>query len=373
MRSINKHISSFVKESKDNEAIRLKSVFQVFFVAKWSIVGIIVFMFIIGLIRGLTSPNEYTTNSKVITEQNDQTGRGGLNNLASLAGLNTRNLMQPETLSPDLYPSIVTNADFVLQLASEQYYFEELKDSLTLVDYFAEYERQNWIAIAIQSPKKLFSFFKRRDKEVVSESLKTEYNSLDSVSFYTQITAKEVSAINKLQNRITVKRTDRIFEIETKMPDAKVSAILNKKIIDHLINYVIKYQTDRERRNNKFIESQLIEAEKRYKTAQLNLASFRDNNVGLIWEADKANMQRLQAEFSLASNIYNNLAQQLEQSKLRLEESKPVVAIFQKPILPLSPSEPNTPISAIVFSILGLFIGISFIVFKIVFEFFKQA
>lgn len=373
MGSINDVIKSFVKESRDKESLRIKSLINVFAEGRWLAFGIITFFVTIGLVRGLTSPNEYTTVSKVITEQANPFSTVGFGNLTMLAGINPRTAQQSEMLSPDLYPSIITNSDFILSLAQEKYYFEELADTVTLVDYFANFEKRNWISIALRWPRTLLSIFNTKS-HAQRATMPDNYTVLnDTSNLYLKLTGDELGAVNKLQSRITVLRTDRIFEISTKMPEAKVSAILNKKIIDHLINYVIRYQTDRERRNKEFVEIQLKEAEKRYHTAQMNIASFKDNNIGLVFEADRTNSQRLQTEYDLASDIYKTLAQQLEQSKLRLEESKPVLSVFQQPVLPLNPSEPNVFIMTIVFGILGVFVSIAFIAFKITLEFFRQS
>src|SRR5690606_399850 len=148
----------------------------------------------------------------------------------------------------------------------------------------------------------------------------------------------EISAVKKLQERIIVTKLNKIIELSTEMPDADVSAVMNKKIIDYLINYVTKYKTDKERQNNAFIQNQLMEAENRLKKSQETLASYLDANIGFIRERDKSTVQKLQTELKLATEVYTNLSQQFELSKLELEQSKPILTIFENPKRPISPS-----------------------------------
>ncbi len=379
---LKQEIKKFVTETRKHEAIKIKSLMSVFYSGRWMIFFVTLSFFILGIVWGVTSPKEFTTVSKVLTEDNDGLSNNmGLGNLGSLVGVSSRNMPAIETLTPDLYPSIVTNSDFLLELARDEYYFQELDTTITLVTFFSDFEKENWIKHGIKFVSKLpsrllsgsgsSSTISNRNGEDLIIGLDSAMSNRSSQIL--SINASEISAINKLTNRITVAKLNKIIELSTEMPDAEVSAILNKKIIDYLINYVTKYKTDKERQNNIFIRNQLEEAKDQFSKSQMALAAYQDANIGFIRERDKSIMQRLQTELKLATEVYTNLAQQFELSKLKLEQSKPILTIFENPKRPIAPSSPSTFGAVLAFVVLGVFISIASIGGSIVWEFFKQA
>ncbi len=370
---LKRQICDFVDSTKENGEVRLKEFFLIFKAGRLVIWTSIAIFGTLGLIYSLTSPNQYTTTSQILTEQpRNISSRSQLGALAGLAGLSNGGGTE-EVISADLYPVVLTNSNFLLELAEGQYYFEDEGQQLTLVEYFAKYEKTNWITsiknYAFGSIMRLFR--KRATPIAISNVLADTTARIDTL--YRQLTSTQLSAIEKLKGRILIEKLDRIISISTKMPDPKVSAILNRKIIDYLIRYVTDVQTDRERKNFEFIEERLEEAENRVKRARMALADFRDSNFGLVFETHKSQIDKLQTELSLASNIYNTISQQHEQARIKRQESKPVLTVLQDPILPLTPSEPTVVSALIVFSILGFFVGLLIIGSKIVGEFFRKA
>ncbi|SKB70651.1 Chain length determinant protein [Parapedobacter luteus] len=379
---LDQEIRLFVSESRDNEAIKIKSLLSVFYSGRWLVLAIVFVFFVFGVLWGISTPKEFTTTSKVLTEENDGLSNNmGLGNLSALVGINSRNVATIETLTPDLYPAIVTNSDFLLELAREKYYFRELDTNISLVTFFSDFEKENWIKYGVKQIFNLPSKLLNKTPDIQLDTVNTNQLSTtvldgDSTNKNSQIlsiAAPEIMALSKLQKRITVSKVNKIIELSTEMPDADVSAILNKKIIDYLINYVTKYKTDKERQNNIFIQNQLKEAEDQFNKNQNALASYLDANIGIIREKDKSVVQKLQTELRLSTEVYTNLSQQLELSKLKLEQSKPILTIFENPKRPIAPSSTSTFGAVLAFIVLGFFLSITLICGKIFWEFFKQA
>ncbi|MEX2409816.1 MAG: chain-length determining protein, partial [Candidatus Paceibacterota bacterium] len=97
--------------------------------------------------------------------------------------------------------------------------------------------------------------------------------------------------------------------------------------------------------------------------AQLELARFSDRNVNITTAVARTQQEELQNRRNVTFNVYNTLAQELEQSRIRLQEQTPVFNVLQKPSLPHSTGSGSTML--LILSIfLGGFLGI-FIVFAI--------
>ena len=80
---------------------------------------------------------------------------------------------------------------------------------------------------------------------------------------------------------------------------------------------------------------------------------YRDRNRFLYTESAKVEEQRLQADFMLAQSVYNNLSQQHEQAKIRVEEETPVFKTLDPAAIPLKRSAPKRTIIVLIFSFLG--------------------
>lgn len=67
---------------------------------------------------------------------------------------------------------------------------------------------------------------------------------------------------------------------------------------------------------------------------------------------------------TLAYNVYNSLAQKLEQDRLRVQEQTPVFAVIEPAKVPLIPSSPRKVLILIGFVFLAGVLSVGYILFK---------
>lgn len=360
-------IRTFILNTKGKNSIEIRDLFMLFYSSKPLIFLSVIIFIILGISKSLTSPYEYNSYSKVITNVNSST-IGGFSGISGLSGIGNfgRSGNENEIITPDLYPEIILNDDFLLNIAQETFYFDKLNKELDLVTFFAEYEQRDWLKKAMSIPGYLVSKMKSNSESTYDDDERA--GELGSGSSYKRVNARENSAIKKLAGRIEVTETGRIIEIRSKMPDSELATALNLKIIDQLREFVIIVNTNREKENLEFVKNQTQDAQENFERVQMRLATFRDQNMGIVTQKAKSQEQTLQSEFDISFQIYNTLAKEYEQAKLKLQEAKPVLMIFEEPKIPLAPSEPNLILTVIIFSVIGFFLGITFIVFLILRE-----
>ena len=85
----------------------------------------------------------------------------------------------------------------------------------------------------------------------------------------------------------------------------------------------------------------LKESRSAYYKAQQAYAAFEDGNKNIISASYRTEQERLRNEMTLTFNVYNTLAQKLEQDKLRVQEQTPVYTIIEPATVPLKASSPN--------------------------------
>lgn len=340
------------------------------------ILAIAVIFAVIGIIKGSTSRDEYDTTSKLLSESSNLTIPPGLSGILS-GQLRQQTTQNQSAIGPDLYPAIVNSDGFLRSLLFEEFFFEEEQKKISLLNYLTDYEELDLISTISQTPKKLLGIFNKKSAvQDSNEKLKdTDAVVADTLKDFRKVlkySSKEQAALSRLRERITMSKAGQLFEVVVRMPDPVVATQLNQLIINKLIVYVDRYQTGKEKENYNFILEQKQEAEKKYLQSQQALVYFQDHNRGLISATGRSKETQLQNDYSISYSLFNQLAQQLDQAQIKLQEAKPVVSVFEPPVVPLTKAAPNVISLTIVFSLVGIFIGLAIIFIQIFIAFFKK-
>lgn len=105
------------------------------------------------------------------------------------------------------------------------------------------------------------------------------------------------------------------------------------------------------------------EARDEYYKAQQRYADYTDKNQGLILRSAQTERDRLQNESSLAFNLYNQTAQQLQMAKAKVQQTTPVYTVVQPATVPLRPSKPSKVLILVGFVFLAVVAASAWILF----------
>lgn len=351
-------LDQFISYSLQKDEINIKELIRAFFIFRKWILTIAFFVFALGLVYLVSSPEEYTSKSKLLLEQSGGFGGKSLGGLASISGLGNLGLgnQNSEALPAELIPELVMESDFLKELMYETIYLEDAGDSISLLRYVNEFEEHDFYYHLIRVPSKIKSrlFFSTPiDTEKITSPEKT-LQEPEILSFESE----ERMTIGRLRERILVEKEERLLLIQTKMPDPVASAQLNAILVKNIKNYLTELSSEKELRNFEFIEKRTVEAKNRVSNTQEALARFRDSNRGINSQLVKTEEDRLVSDFNLEFNVYNSLAQQLEQARIKVQEASPMLTVFQKPQVPTSPSEPKFVLLGLAFLVLGFVLAI---------------
>jgi uncharacterized protein involved in exopolysaccharide biosynthesis len=365
-----------IREVLKNEEISLSDLFQLFY-DKRKIIFITVFaVVLLGLLKSCTSPTEYESTAIKLSEaKTDQNEMGQLGGLAGLAGINLSSVgggNNITTFSPDLYPKLLASKPFLLDLINEEFFFVSMNKKITLKDYYLE-ERPGDIVtkgfeFIMGIPYLIISIFDS-EPEFLTELSKIKDPTPDN---YLQITPQEAYVIAVVKEKIKIESEERMITLSVKMPEPIIAAEFNNIVFNKILNYVSSYKISKQKNSLLFIEESTKEAEEKFKRAQINLASFRDSNQGIISQRARTKEEQLEAEFNLSFEIYSTLKQELENSKIELKRETPIFTTFEEAIIPNGPSN-SSPIKVILISIFGgLFLGVMIIMGILLRDFIKS-
>src|SRR5690606_20160751 len=124
-----------------------------------------------------------------------------------------------------------------------------------------------------------------------------------------------------------------------------------------LAQYIVDNKTSKEVQNLHFVQERFEEVGANFLDAQLKLASFRDKNQNIMLSSTRITEERLQAEFNLQNTLYNNLAMQLEQAKIKVQERTPVFSLINPAIVSSQPSKPNIPLIMALMVVMGFIVS----------------
>lgn len=305
---------------------------------------------VIGLIIAFSVPKEYMTTVKLAPETEDASKKmSGLGGLAAMAGINLGAAAGADAISPDLYPDVVQSTPFLLELFPVEIKDKKGKFSGTLYEYMDDHQRSPWWGYIVKLPFQAL-------QGVVSLFSDEESNANGELNPF-HLTVDQEDVVRALKDRISasVDKKTLVITVSVQMQDPVVSAELTKVVLEKLQNYITTYRTRKVKNDLEFTQKVFGEAREAYYKAQQAYAAFEDANRNIISSSYRTEQERLKNEMTLTFNVYNTLAQKLEQDKLRVQEQTPVYTVIEPATVPLKPSSPKKPLILIGFVFLGFF------------------
>lgn len=298
-------------------------------IVKWCICGAV-----IGIVVAFSIPKEYTTEVKLAPESSDSGNRaGGLGALASMAGISIGSSSGSDAVYPVLYPDVVSSVPFITGL-----FDVEVRTSgsdpkeLTVEKYMTTETRGPWWGYITRLPGMLFSLFKSKE-EVAGD------HKLDQF----QLTQSETRLLDALRGSIetSVDAKTSVVSIKVVAQDPLVSAMLADTVVARLQEYITAYRTNKARQDLEYAQKLNEEARANYFEAQQRYADYLDRNQSLSLHTAQTTRERLQNEATLAFNLYNQTAQQVQLAQAKVQETTPVYAIITPATVPVRASAPR--------------------------------
>lgn len=326
-------------------------------VIKWCVCGAV-----LGLIIAFSIPREYDTTVKLAPEITDPkaSSSGGISSLMSMAGLSSGSMGMIDAVYPQLYPDVVSSVPFATSLfdvvvPTEPKDDEKKGQEFTVKQYLLDETKGTWWGAIFGLPGKLIGLLKSDDEDADPN------HKLDNF----RLTQEESDLVKSLTERVTasVDQKTNVITVSVRMQDPLVSAVLADTVVARLREYITDYRTNKARQDLKYAEELNEKAKKEYYKAQQTYADYLDRNQGLALHSAQTVRERLQNEASLAFNLYNQTAQQVQKCEAKVQEIKPVYQIVNPPTVPIKPSSPRKLMILIGFTFLAFVACAAWILF----------
>ncbi|NDV58525.1 Wzz/FepE/Etk N-terminal domain-containing protein [Bacteroides sp. 519] len=319
---------------------------------KWCGIAVVV-----GLIVAFSIPKEFSTSVTLAPESKGKSSMGNMGALAAMAGINLGGSSGEDALSPELYPDIVSSTPFLIELFEIPVQSADGKINTTLYNYLDEHQRSPWWGTVISAPFKLLGWGMSLFREKPEEG--------DGKLNPFCLTQDESNIAKALSDRISVsvdKKTG-VTTLSVMMQDPLISATMTDTVMVRLQNYITDYRTNKARNDLGFTEKLYEEAKTNYHLAQQKYASYIDGNMNVVLQSYRTEQERLQNEMNLAYSLYNQVAQQLQMAKAKVQEITPVYTVVQPATVPLRAAKPSKPMILIGFVFLAGVASVGWILF----------
>lgn len=318
-------------QQKDNseEIDLLHAIRQVWCCRRFVLVVTIVFS-VTGILFALFLPVEYKASCEMVPQTSSTSEFRQMSSLASLVGVEIGS-MEEHTISPFVYENILSSVVFRKELLSVPISSESDSAVMSLRDYLL------------------------RDWEAPDELSYPPYNDrIESIS------AADYLCFQELDNRIQLTLDDGkgLLTIDVLMPERVMAAQVAQATVELLQRYITRMKIEKVESNLAFVQQRYDEARRRFESIQARRARFRDSNRNTISYVAQTELEKLDAEYTLATDIYRELAMQLELARIKVKETMPVLTIISPVAIPFYKNKPQRIIIIIIFAIAGVVVGV---------------
>lgn len=287
-----------------------------------------------GLVVAFSIPKTYSV-TVTLAPESGKSGSSGLAGAAAMLGLGNLSAgNEADALNITLFPDILASNPFALELYDMPVTPAKAEQPMPLNEYLAE-QRKPWWGYLLGLPGKVIG-------GVLSLFSEEETDAEKTLNPF-HLTKEETLKLEGIKQAMvaTVDKKTGMATITVTLQDPVVTASVADSVVRKLQDYVTDYRTRKAAEDCAYWEKLYKERQQEYYAAQQRYAAYMDENKSLYTQKSKMEAERLQNEMSLAYQVYNQMAQQLQLARGKVQEAKPVFAVVEPATVPLKAAGPR--------------------------------
>lgn len=343
----------------EEQEIDLVELIQRMWLNRWLIVKVTAVFMVVGLLVALFSAKVYTASCDVVPQTSRSGASSGMSSLAALAGINLNATQSAEALSPNVYENIMASTTFRKELMQTMIDFENVDHPVSFFEYYTskEYNKPNALSYVkkytIGLPFTILNAIRGEQPEPDYSAVGGGEKAIETIS------EDEYDAMKILSESIGITLNDKkgYVTITANMPEAVAAAQMAQATFALLERYITEFKIEKVQSNLDFVQERYDEAKRNFEDVQARRAKLRDANMNTSRYSARTELERLDAEYTLAQGVYTSLAQQVEQAKISVKETTPILTIIKPVTVPYKRSKPQRVQILFIFTFLGFAAG----------------
>lgn len=342
----------------EEQEIDLVELIQKLWHNRWLIVKITIVFMVLGLLVALFSPKVYTASCDVVPQTSDNSKSSQMSSLAKLAGINLSQGESAPTLSPYVYENILKSTKFKKELMQTEINFEKADRPVSFYEYYTseEFNKPTVVDYVLKYTIGLPGVIMGA---IRGEQPEPNYSSAEGGAKIESLTKDEYEVLSLLGESVMLSLDDKkgYVSITVNMPEPLAAAQLAQATLNLLQEYITVFKVEKVQSNLDFVQERYNEVKRDFEDVQARRARYRDANHNTIKNQARIEQERLEAEYQLAMNIYSELAMQLEQAKIKVKETTPILTVINPVTVPYKKSKPQRAMILMAFTFLGAVAG----------------
>lgn len=302
---------------------------------------------VIGVLLAFGTPKIYKSTVVLAPEESGNSFSGSISSLASMVGMNMKIGQTGDAIYPEIYPDLMGSTKFIVGLFPVKVTTQKTHDTYTYQEYLEKHQRlpiheypMAWIADMIE---------KLKSDDNGGKGHKTDPFCL---------TKKEDGVVKSIKAKIdcSVDKKTNVITIIVEDQDPLIAATMADSVQEHLQLAITDYRTKKARIDLEYMGKLFDEASQQYKKARLKYASFGDANSKVALQSVQSQLDELENELQLKYNIYQQVVEQLQLAKAKVQERTPAFTIIENATVPIKHSSRPKVVSLIIWMFLGFIV-----------------
>ena len=309
--------------------------------------------FVVACVIALSLPNYY--NCTVTLSPELSRSRSSSSSLAALASSFGVTLSSgaggTDALFPTLYPDLMNSTKFKTGLFTIPVTIEGDKEAgepdrtMTYYEYLTKEQKRTWWNAAIGGAKRwVISLF----RDSVPES--------DKVDPF-RLTMKQAGVVQMINNNILceIDQTTMIISIDVTDQNPLICATMADSVKMRLQQTITDYRTSKARIDLEYNKKLLAEAQACYEQVSKAYVRYADSNQKAFLQSVRQKRSELEDELSLQRSVCQQLATQVRQAEMKVQEDTPAFTTVQNATVPVLKAGPSRAKIVLAFLFLAFF------------------
>ena len=298
----------------------------------------------IGVALAFATPKIYKSTVMLAPEESGSGFSGSISSLAAMVGMNMKIGQTGDALYPEIYPDLMKSNKFIVGLFPIKVTTQKTGETYTYQEYLEHHQRlalheypMAWLITLIEKLKG------------------TEQTPAGHEPNPFQLTKQEDDVAKDIRSKIdcSVDKKTSVITIIVEDQDPLIAATVADSVQTHLQHAITDYRTKKARIDLEYMGQLYEEANQQYTKARLKYASFGDANSKVVLQSVQSYMDELENDMQLKYNIYQQVVEQRQLAKAKVQERTPAFTIVQDATVPLKHSSRPKIVTLIIWMFMG--------------------
>lgn len=302
---------------------------------------------VIGVVVAFSIPKEYEADVTLAPETSTANSlTNSISSLASMVGMDMSFGGGQDAIYPEIYPDLMQSTDFIVSLFPIRVKSLDGEIDTDYYDYLKTKQKVEWWFIPVNFAKEIIKKFKSDDNRGGGKGNEVDPFMLTRDQY---MIAKGI--IGSISCEVDKKTS--VISLSVKAQDPLIAATLCDSIKERLQVYITNYRTVKARNDQAYMERLCEDARLDYVKAQNEYAKYADAHKNLILTAYVAKQEELENELQLKYGIYQQIVQQLQLAKAKVQEKTPAFTVVRAVTVPVKHSNKPKIVILFLFLVLG--------------------